>query len=305
MVERSSRHWLVAACLVVLCFSVASSVSAQITTGTVYGTVKDSTGAVVPGATVVLISETKGTKSQPQITNEVGEYVFPYITGDTYTVEVSLTGFKTVQQKEIKVSGADRVTVPTATLAPGGASETITVAATTPLIQASSGERSFAVSTQQIENLPINHSNFTDVVYLTPGVIPGANLQNSARIGAVGQNNIMMDGASAMDTGNNGQMLEHEHRVDRRSEGPDVGLPGRVRPVERLADHGRHQEWIESVSRIRLHDPRRLHVERQHLGQRQERRSQAAVVQQHLRVFHRRSGGQAGPQQQALLLLRA
>src|SRR5437763_305172 len=75
MVERSSRVWFVAICLVALCVSAAPSVSAQITTGTVYGTVKDSTGAVVPGATVILISETKGTKSAPQITNGVGEYV--------------------------------------------------------------------------------------------------------------------------------------------------------------------------------------------------------------------------------------
>jgi Carboxypeptidase regulatory-like domain len=207
MTNKSSRQWLVAACFVALCLGVATRVAAQITTGTVFGTVKDSTGGVVPGATVVLISETKGTKSQPQITNPVGEYVFPYVTGDTYSVEVSLTGFKTVQQKEVKVSGADRVTVPTLTLSPGGTSETITVAAESPLIQASSGERSYAVSTVQIQNLPINHDNFTDVVKLTPGVIPGANLQGAARLGAVGQNNIMMDGASAMDTGNNGQML--------------------------------------------------------------------------------------------------
>ena len=52
----------------------------------------------------------------------------------------------------------------------------------------------------------------------------------------------MMDGISAMDTGNNGQMLQHEHRVDRRSEDPHAGLSGRIRPVERAADHRGHQE---------------------------------------------------------------
>jgi hypothetical protein len=184
MVERSSRLWLVALCLVTLSFGVASSVSAQITTGTVFGTVKDSTGGVVPGATVVLVSETKGTRLQPQVTSAVGEYVFPNITGDTYTVEASLSGFRTTQQKGVKVSGGDRVTVPTLTLAPGGASETVDVKAEAPRVQASSGERSFAVSTLQIENLPINHSNFTDVVSLTPGVIGGGNSAGGTRIGA-------------------------------------------------------------------------------------------------------------------------
>src|SRR5262249_8559030 len=115
--------------------------------------------------------------------------------------------------KQVKVSGADRVTVPTLILAPGGATETITVAAESPLVQASSGERSFSVSTVQIENLPVDHNNFTDLVRLTPGVMPagGVNSDNRSaggtRIGAAGQNNIQMDGASAMDTGNNGQML--------------------------------------------------------------------------------------------------
>ncbi|PYQ89670.1 MAG: hypothetical protein DMG03_02070, partial [Acidobacteria bacterium] len=56
---------------------------AQITTGTVTGNVKDPSGAVIPGATVVLISETRGTKSAPAVTNETGDYVFPNVTADT------------------------------------------------------------------------------------------------------------------------------------------------------------------------------------------------------------------------------
>jgi len=69
---------------------VSAPVLAQITTGTVSGTVKDTQGGVIPGATVVLISETRGTKSAPAVTNETGDYVFPNITADTYTVEITL-----------------------------------------------------------------------------------------------------------------------------------------------------------------------------------------------------------------------
>ncbi len=181
--------------------------SAQITTGTVAGTVKDAQGGVVPGATVVLVSETQGTKSQPQVSNSTGDYVFPNVASDTYTVEVSMQGFKTLQRKNVKVTGGERVTVPNVTLEVGGAAETVNVQAESPMIQAQSGERSFAVATEQIEHLPINHTNFTSVVSLTPGVVAGGNSAGGTRLGGAGQNNIMMDGISAMDTGNNGQML--------------------------------------------------------------------------------------------------
>ena len=201
--KRTTRVLLVLGLLAI----AALPARAQITTGTVSGTVKDPQGAVVPGATVVLISETKGTKSNPEITNSTGDYVIPNVTADTYSVEISMEGFKTVQRKNVKVSGGDRVVVPVVTLEVGGASETVNVQAESPMIQAQSGERSFAVATEQIEKLPINHTNFTSVVSLTPGVVSGGASAGGTRLGGAGQNNIMMDGASAMDTGNNGQML--------------------------------------------------------------------------------------------------
>src|SRR3954464_1856630 len=192
--------------LMALCMGAANA-TAQITTGTVSGTVKDAQGGVVPGATVVLISETKGTKSSPAVTNASGDYTFPNVTADTYTVEVSMAGFKTLSRKNVRVSGGDRVSVPSVTLEIGGASETVNVSAESPMIQAQSGERSYTVATEQIENLPINHTNFTSVVSLTPGVVSGGASAGGTRLGGAGQNNIMMDGVSTMDTGNNGQML--------------------------------------------------------------------------------------------------
>ncbi len=185
----------------------ATPVSAQITTGNVTGTVKDAQGGVVPGATVVLISEARGTRLAPVPTNEVGGYVIPNVTADTYTVEISMDGFKTVRHQGIKVSGGDRVAVPPAVLEVGGATETINVTAEAALVQSQSAERSFAISTEQIQNLPINHGNFTSVTQLTPGVQSGGASAGATRIGGAGQNNIMMDGISAMDTGNNGVML--------------------------------------------------------------------------------------------------
>jgi hypothetical protein len=202
------RRMLVVMTGLILSVVLASSPAlAQITTGTVSGTVKDPQGAVIPGATVVLISETRGTRSAPAVTNDAGDYVFPNVLADTYTVEVTLDAFKTVQRKGIAVSGGDRVGIPPLTLEPGAIAETVTVTAEAPLVQTQSGERSFAITSNQIENLPINHGNFTSLTAFTPGVVAVGNSAGGTRVGGAGQNNIMMDGISAMDTGNNGQML--------------------------------------------------------------------------------------------------
>jgi len=189
--------------LVLAACCVAVPVSAQITTGTVSGAVKDSQGGVVPGATVVLISESRGTKSVPLITNDTGDYVFPNIAPDTYTLEITMSGFKTAKRTGISVSGGDRVAVGVLVVEVGGASETVDVTAEAPLIQASSGERSFTISTTAVENLPLSTRNFASLTQLTPGVTG-----TTTRLGGGGQNNIMMDGVSTMDTGNNGQMLQ-------------------------------------------------------------------------------------------------
>ena len=190
-----------------ICALAATPALAQITTGNVAGTVKDAQGGVVPGATVVLISETKQTKSAPAVTSETGDYIFPNVTPDTYTVEITMQGFKTLTRQHIRVSGGDRVAIPPLTIEVGGAAETVNVAAEAALVQSQSGERSFAITTEQVENLPIGHGNFTNLTAFAPGVVSGGASAGGTRLGGVSQNNIMMDGVSAMDTGNNGQMI--------------------------------------------------------------------------------------------------
>src|SRR5688572_5263604 len=78
---------------------------AQITTGTVTGTIKDEQGLAVPGATVVLVSETRQTRSAPSITGTSGDFVFPNVSADTYAVEVTMDGFRTTRRGNVAVSG--------------------------------------------------------------------------------------------------------------------------------------------------------------------------------------------------------
>ena len=205
------RTWISAA-IAIACVLATSAAFAQITTGTISGNVRDQQGGVIPSATVVLISETRATKSAPTFTDEAGNYVFPNVTADTYTIEISLDGFRTVRRTGIRLSGADRIGVPPVVLETGGIAETVTVTAETVMVQTQSAERSFVVELAQIENLPITRGNFINVVAFTPGVITGNTTggfggAGATRLGGASQNNIMMDGISAMDTGNNGQML--------------------------------------------------------------------------------------------------
>ncbi len=116
--------------------------------------------------------------------------------------------FKTEIVKGILVTGGDRVGVPSITLQVGGTNDTVTVSAEQALLQTQSGERSYAIENKLIESLPISHGNFAGAVAFTPGVDGSQTGSGStARLGGQGQDNIMMDGISAMDTGNNGQML--------------------------------------------------------------------------------------------------
>ena len=122
---------------------------------------------------------------------------------DTYTVRVTVDGFKTLERKGIAVSPGDRVVIPTLTIELGALSETVTVTGEAPLIQAQSGERSSTVTTEAVQNLPISNRNFGGLASLTPGVI------GTTRIGSPGSTtNFQIDGVSTIDTGAGGQALQ-------------------------------------------------------------------------------------------------
>jgi hypothetical protein len=127
----------------------AMPAAAQITTGTVSGTVKDAQGAVIPGAAVTLISETRGTQLSDVFTNDRGDFTFVNVPADKYTIQVSMTGFKTSKQTGISVSPGDRMSTGILIIEVGGLAETVSVKAESPIVQSSSGERSFTIPTKR------------------------------------------------------------------------------------------------------------------------------------------------------------
>ena len=181
--------------------------SAQITTGSVSGTVRDVQGAVIPGAVVALISETRGTRTAEVFTNQNGDFVFVNVSPDRYTVQVNLSGFKSLERSGLALTAGDRLSVGALTMELGGLTETVHVKAERSLMQAQSGERSFTIDTESVQNLPIGNRSFTELASLAPGVFIDAN-NTPQRIGGGGDPNVMMDGVSTMDTGSNRPLLQ-------------------------------------------------------------------------------------------------
>ena len=123
-----------AALLVCLIVGAPAAALAQVTTGTVTGTVKDPQGGTVPGATVTLTSVKRGT-SLDTTTNENGDFTFPNVTGDTYNIKITLEGFKTLERPNIQVSPGDRVGVGVLAVEVGALNETVTVGGDIPVHQ--------------------------------------------------------------------------------------------------------------------------------------------------------------------------
>ena len=196
--------------LALLLFIVLASVvpaSAQLTTGTLTGTLKDAQGGVVPGATVTLTSEGKGTQLSPAFTNANGDFVIANVPPDTYTIQVTMEGFKPIKRSGISISAGDRVGIGTLIIELGGLTESVTVQAESPLVQTQSGERSFTVATKSVENLPIANRSFVSLASLAPGVTGTSRVGDRSSTGG-GNSNVMMDGISTMDTGSNSVLLQ-------------------------------------------------------------------------------------------------
>ena len=200
------RNPVMAAVGFVLLFLVRSA-SAQITSGSVSGSVSDASGSVIPGATVSLVSATKGT-SQEAVTSPRGDFVFSNVPADLYSLKVTMDGFKALERQNVLVHAGDRVTVGTLAIEVGTLAETITVSGQAPMIQATSGERSYAIAADTVQNIPINGRSINGLSALAPGVVAGS--VNGTR---TNQNNFQIDGVGAMDTGNNGTMITVNQEV--------------------------------------------------------------------------------------------
>ncbi len=201
--------------LVTLFLALCSiSLHAQVTSGTISGTVKDTSGGVIANAKVTARSQAIGL-TRTVTSSPDGNFVFPNLQPGTYAISVEMQGFKKMETTGVVLSAADKLNIGDMVLQVGAAEATVTVSANAGQLQlqSESGERSDLISGKQLNDVAMNGSNVLDYMKLVPGVISSFDGAVSGTGGLDAMNingtranehEFTIDGASNVDTGNNG-----------------------------------------------------------------------------------------------------
>jgi Carboxypeptidase regulatory-like domain len=172
----------------------------QVDEGAITGTVADPTGAVIPNAQVTLLNTDQGL-TLTTTTNGSGVYTFSPVRIGHYSLTVVSAGFTTTNQTNLQVAVGQQLQV-NVQLKPGAASQTVEVNTAPPELQTSESSVGQTVSSQTVNNLPLNGRNFTFLAQLGAGVnSPQADTRGNAQSGAFtangltpAQNNYLLDG---------------------------------------------------------------------------------------------------------------
>ena len=221
----------------VLAFVVlaATSLIAQTFRGTILGTVTDPSGAVVAGAKVTAKNVNTGLERTTQ-TSADGSYSIPELPIGTYTVTVSQSGFQTAATSGVVVDVATERRVD-AMLKAGQVATTVEVSGEMlPQTETTSAELGGVLTTQTIENLPVNGRDYTKLIYLNPGVA-GSPDQISDSPGSYGvfsmngsrgrSNNFLLDGTDMNDGYRNDPAI---------NEAGVFGTPATILPIDAVAE---------------------------------------------------------------------
>jgi hypothetical protein len=205
---RFSSVVLAFALIVALC-GAASSAVAQGLTAQLSGVVTDSGGGVLPGATVA-IKNTGTNLTRETVTGADGSFVFPDILSGKYDITVTMSGFKSYEQKGITVGSTERVALRAIALEVGGVTELVTVQAEAVQVQTSNGARSGLITRDNIEDIALKGRDVAGMLKLLPGVIdtanreaPGWGSMQNLSINGRSSFNFSYDGVTNKDTGSN------------------------------------------------------------------------------------------------------
>src|ERR1700736_5008075 len=186
---------------------------AQVSGATLTGTVKDSSGAVIPNAQVVITDVATGV-SRTVSPGSAGLYIAPNLLPGTYEIHVSAMGFSTAVQKGVTLTvGAQQVL--DFTMQVGQMAQTVEVTTEAPTVELTSSELGATVNSTTVRELPLNGRSWTDLANLQPGVVAATshtkidvNRGYGAQLSISGarpqQNNYRLDGISINDYSNGG-----------------------------------------------------------------------------------------------------
>jgi hypothetical protein len=190
--------------LVVL-FLFAVSAFGQNIRGTILGTVRDASGAILRGANITIRQPATGL-SYEQASNDAGEFLFTQLPPGTYTVTAAQSGFKTENHENVLVEVDQRVRVDFA-LAVGAVTEAVNVEASAPVINTDSATVGNVIDNKQVTELPLNGRNPLQLTLLVPGANFGVKgSQNQTQGGSISvngareqSNNFLLDGVDNND----------------------------------------------------------------------------------------------------------
>lgn len=182
--------------LVLGCFIACNArVLAQTTTGSIYGTVADTSGAVLPSATITAVNQHTGATKTTQ-SSATGDYTFVVLDPGDYKITGTMTGFQSQTQSGVHLNAAQNVHV-NFSLQVGEASQNVTVEAGTTLVDTRGSQLGQTVDQQRIQDLPLNGRNAYDLLQILPGVTNyAADVQTGSRQG----NQIIVNGIAAQNT---------------------------------------------------------------------------------------------------------
>ena len=146
----------------------ADLLEAQVTTATLVGLVRDSSAAIVPGASIVATHEGTGVPREAT-TDERGEFVLSALPAGPYAVRIAMPGFKTFTTSGIQL-GSGQTVRQTFALELGAVAETVTVAGEAPIIDTATSSQAATLGTLEVRELPVNRRNISNLLSLAPGV---------------------------------------------------------------------------------------------------------------------------------------
>ena len=151
--------------LFLVSFGIATHAFAQ--NAQITGVVKDSSGAVIPGATVTVRNVETGF-SRTAVTDDSGDYRLPSLPPGRYAMTTELSGFTTETRPDITLV-IDQTATINFVLKPATVAETVTVTGASPIVDVTRSDVSTAVSSEQIQDLPVASRRWVDLAMLTPG----------------------------------------------------------------------------------------------------------------------------------------
>jgi len=183
--------------------------NAQGLSGQIGGSVVDGSKGAVPGATVT-VRNTATAATRETVTDVQGLFVFTNLFAGTYDLKVTMSGFRTYEQKNVVLSATERLALPAIGLEVGGLEEVVTVEASALHAQAQSGERAGTIRAEEIKDTQLRGRDFLGLLQGMPGVVdtnvrnaPGWNSFLGTQINGLSDQMMGMsyDGVSSKDTG--------------------------------------------------------------------------------------------------------